>query len=496
MLALVGTSWSQSDQVFVHWQKSIGMQGEDVLNSMIGDDEGNIYFVGSTQTSGSQTMDILVSKYSPEGLEIWTKILGASGDDQGIDIELLDNTLFVLSSSNSSTGSFSANSGREDIILLRLDLDGNLEGMSRFGGNYADIPTDIAQTDNGELLISAHSESTGGFLDSNKGQFDIWVLRLDNTGSLIWKRNYGGSDDDFSTKIQELSNGEIVLLGHSSSYDGDMMLNYGDLDLSLFKLNPTGEIVWEQNYGGLQEEVAVDLLIGNQEEIFLSGNTLSLSYDISKNAGFSDAWVIEVDPSNGGILWEETHGSEFGDYAAALSMDESGELYLMGTTNADNFRGEQSSGSLDVWIASVNAPNSIDHLALYGGDGFESINDFSVHADGTFLMIGGSNSTTNLFSGNNGNADGWAMKAELNDPNENSVDAVSAHPNPTSGMVYLNNLSDSDKVVVYTTTGQIVHSFEAQSFSENLDLTNVSSGVYLVKIERSSGSELIRLIRD
>ena len=480
----------------MHWQKSIGMQGEDVLNNMIDDKDGNFYFVGSTQTSGSQTMDILVSKYSAEGLEIWTKVFGASGDDRGIDIELLDSTLFVLSSSTSSTVPFGANSGREDIVLLHLDLNGNLEKMSRFGGNYADIPTDITQTASGELLISAHSESDEGLFGENKGQFDMWVLKLDRFGTLLWKQNYGGSDEDFSTKITELQNGEIVLLGHSSSYDGDMMLNYGDLDISLFKLNPTGEIVWEQNYGGLQEEVAVDILIGDQEEIILTGNTLSLSYDISKNAGFSDAWIIEVDPSNGGIVWQETHGSQFSDYASALSMNESGELYLIGTTNAANFRGEQSSGSLDVWIARVNAPNTIDHVALYGGDGFESINDFCLNADGTFLMIGGSNSVTNLFSSNNGNSDGWVMKAELDKLTENAVEAVTAHPNPTNGIIYLNNLSESDKVAVFNTNGAIVASFEAQSFSENLDLTKFSSGIYLVKIERSSGSEFIRLIKD
>ncbi|MFK7787046.1 MAG: T9SS type A sorting domain-containing protein [Crocinitomicaceae bacterium] len=489
-------SWSQSDQVVVHWQKSIGMQGEDVLNNMIEDEDGNFYFVGSTQTAGSQTTDILVSKHSPEGLEIWTKIIGASGDDKGIDIELLGNTLFVLSSSNSTHGAFSSSSGREDIVLLRLDLEGNLKGMSRFGGNYSDIPTDITQTSNGELLISAHSESTEGLLDQNKGQFDAWVFRLDRFGTLIWKKNFGGSDEDFSRRIAELSNGEILLFGHSASYDGDMMLNYGDLDLSLFKLSPSGEIIWEQNYGGLQAEVAVDLLIGNQEQIILASNTLSLSYDISKNAGFSDAWVVEVDATNGGILWECTHGSEYGDYAAALSMDESNQLYIMGTTNAMIFRGEESSGNRDAWIAQVNTPNSIDHLALYGGEGFESINDFSVLNDGTFLMIGGSNSTNYLFSGNNGNSDGWVMKAELNDLNGSSVEAVTAHPNPTNGEVYLNHLTDTDKVVIYSTSGQIIDAFDATSFSQTLDLTHVTSGLYLVKIERNSGSELIRLIRE
>lgn len=480
----------------MHWQKSIGSQGEDVMNDMISDADGNFYFAGSTQTEGSQTMDVLVSKYSPEGREIWTKIIGESGDDRGIAVELLNNTLFVLSSSTSSTGAFTASWGREDIVLLQLDLNGNLHGMSRFGGNYADIPTDISKTANGELLISAHSASTEGFMESNKGQFDLWVIRVDGSGSIIWKQNYGGSDEDHSSKIGELPNGDIMLSGHSSSYDGDMLTNYGDFDLSLLKLTADGEIIWAQNYGGLQEDISVDLLINNGK-IILAGNTLSHSFDISKNAGFSDAWVLEIDAGNGDILWEETHGSEFGDYASALALDESNQLFLTGTTNASIFEGEQSSGCLDAWVAQVNSPSSIDHLALYGGDAQESINDFHVMNDGSFLLIGSSTSTNDLFSNNKGGSDGWIMKYELNASQDDIfVEAVSAHPNPTSGTVYLNNLTDFDEIVVYNASGQVVDAFQAKSFSQVLDLTNASPGIYLVKIERKSGSELIRLVKN
>jgi len=492
----VSISWSQSDQVFVHWQKSIGSQGEDAIEDMVKDADGNMYFLSSTQSAGSQTMDILLSKYSPFGQEVWTTILGESGDDRGVAIEILNNRLFVLSASNSSTGTFAGNLGREDILLFQLNLNGELTKMSRFGGNLADIPSDITKTTNGDLLISAHSQSTEGIIDTNRGQFDMWVFRIDQSGTLIWKRNYGGSDEDFSSKINELPNGEIVFSGHSSSYDGDMILNYGDFDISLFKLTSTGDIIWKQNYGGLQAEVAEDLLI-HDGRIFLAGNTQSLSYDITKNAGFSDAWIIETDATNGELIWETTHGSEFGDYASALAMDASNQLYIVGTTNASVFQGEPSSGHSDAWIAKVNSPYSINHIALFGGEAHEAINGFRVENDGSILVYGSSNSTNDLFANNQGNTDGWVMKAELNENQVgNNPDPISAHPNPTNDIVYLNNLTDSDKVVVYSTSGQQIASFQANSFTEIVDLTSFSPGVYLVQVERSSGVELIRLIRD
>lgn len=480
----------------VHWQKTLGAQGEDALNDMVKDANNNFYVVGSTQTAGSQTMDILVSKFSETGIEIWSKTIGESGDDHGIAIELVNDELFVLASSTSSTGIFTGNLGREDIHLIRLNTSGNLLGSTHFGGNFADIPTDLSKTANGDLLIAAHSKSTEGFFDVNKGQNDMWIVQVNRLGDLIWKRNYGGTDEDFSTKVQELPNGEIVFSGHSASFDGDITLNYGDFDLSLFKLASSGAILWEQNYGGQQSEISIDLLINEEGHIFMAGNTQSLSFDVSKNAGFSDAWVLEINASNGEIIWEATHGSEFSDYTTSLKMGANNQLYLMGTTNAPMFHGEQSNGNDDVWLAQVNSPESIDHLALFGGDEFESVSNFCVNSDGSILMIGTSNSQNDLFSTNKGKSDGWITKLKLNTQHSNSNEAVSAHPNPTSGMVYLNHLQTSDQIIVYNAMGQIVESFQATAFTQVLDLRNVTSGVYFVKVNRGSGSELIRVVRD
>lgn len=497
-LAFTSFSWAQSDQDFVFWQKSIGTQGEDELNDMVYDVDGNAYVVGSTQTAGSQSMDILVAKYSSDGIEIWSRILGEAGDDRGVGIELMNGNLFVVGSSSSTTGIFSESEGREDIVLIQLNSSGDQIGFSRYGGNLTDVPTDISSTINGDLLISAYSTSTEGFLDSNYGQSDIWAFRVDNQGELIWKKHYGGSDEDFSSKIEELPTGEISLFGHSASFDGDIGVNYGDLDLSLFKLSSNGKIIWERNYGGLHSEVGVDLLINDNDEIIIVGNTSSLSYDISKNAGFSDAWVLEIDPLDGAIIWEETHGSEFSDFASVLKVDQNNELFLMGVTNAPLFFGEQSLGGEDVWLARVNSPESIEHVSLFGGNGFESVADFKFNSDGSILLVGASNSTNGLFSTNNGKLDGWMMKVELDDQHQaNPIETVSAHPNPTNGTVYLNNLTESDEIIVFNSMGQVViESFQATAFSEVIDLKNVTPGVYLVSVQRAESTELIRLVRN
>lgn len=488
--------WSQSDRAFVHWQKSIGAQGEDALNDMVKDEYNNFYVVGSTQTPGSQSMDVLVSKYSSGGHELWSRIIGEAGDDRGVAVELHNNTLYVLASSTSSTGIFSSNNGREDVHLIQMKTTGTIISTTQYGGNLADIPTDMAIAANGDVLISLNSTSTEGDFDMNKGQSDMWVLRATAQGDILWKQNYGGSDEDFTTKIATLPNGEIVFSGHSSSFDGDMMLNYGDFDLSLFKLNPNGTILWEQNYGGLQAEISVDLLIDNDARIFLTGNTQSLSFDISKNAGFSDAWVLEADPSTGAILWEETHGSEYSDYASALSLNESGELYLVGTTNAPVFHGEISAGNKDTWLARVDSPEAIEHLALFGGNGFENISTFSLEADESIIVVGTSNSEDHLFSDNKGMSDGWLFRVDIKNLGSSSDEAVSAHPNPSTGVVYLNQLSTTDVVTVVDLSGHVViDAFVPNSFSQALDLTHVTAGVYLIRIERESDSELIRLVK-
>lgn len=481
----------------MHWQQSFGFQGEDVLSDMVKDDQNNFYVVGSTQTSGSQSMDIFVAKYATGGYELWSKVIGESGDDRGVAIQIHNNTVYVLASSTSTTGIFSNNVGREDVYLIQLNTAGSILSSSHFGGNLGDLPTDMAIASNGDVLISLNSKSIEGDFNMNRGQSDMWVVRTTAQGDLIWKQNYGGSDEDFTTKIATLPNGEIAFTGHSSSYDGDMALNYGDFDLSLFKLSANGQILWEQNYGGLQAEISADLAIDGNARIFIAGNTQSLSFDISKNAGFSDAWVLEIDAYNGSILWEETHGTEYSEYASALAFDANNELYLTGTTNAPLFYGQPSAGNSDVWLAKVESPESIEHLALFGGNDFENISAFSLEADGSIISVGTSNSTDNLFSDNKGMSDGWLYRFDLKSSSSAFSQSVSAHPNPSNGMVYLNNLVATDEIVVYSASGQLVKSaFVPTSVSEVLDLTDVSPGMYLVHIQRSNGLELIRLVRE
>ncbi len=368
--------------------------------------------------------------------------------------------------------------------------------QTHFGGNFADIPTDLTKTANGDLLISAQSQSNTGFFDVNKGQTDIWVFRVTTAGELLWKKNYGGTEEDYSARIAELPNGEIVVLGHSSSYDGDVGVNYGDFDLSLFKLSSQGSIIWERNYGGVLNDLGVDLLVDDAAQLYVAGSTLSSSLDIGKNAGFSDAWLLKINSVNGSILWEETHGGVESDHASCLSFDADKNVYLMGTTVAASFEGEASNGLQNVWLARVDEPNSIEHIGLFGGNGSESVQSFSIENDGSIIVLGSSSSTSGLVAGNNGKSDGWLVNFKRSSF-EDSPLSISVHPNPTSGDLYLNNLETSDLISVVNAMGQpVVEPFEVIGFSEQLDVSALRSGVYFLHISRGEQREIIRFVRN
>lgn len=234
------------------WQETIGGTGEDRLNKLIHDSENNYYVIGTIQSEGENTNDdVLLSKFNSNGQEVWRKIIGGEKDDQGIDLILTSNNqLLVLIYSNSKTGDFSSNKGYSDIFLAQFSLDGNRQWMKNFGGSFIDIPTSIIERSSGEILISAHTRSTNGNVSTSLGQFDLWLLNVNQEGSLIWEKSYGGSEEDFSTQVIELQTGEIMLLGKSSSYNHDIQLNYGDFDVILLKIGPTGKLIWSKNFGG------------------------------------------------------------------------------------------------------------------------------------------------------------------------------------------------------------------------------------------------------
>ncbi|MFZ9027914.1 MAG: T9SS type A sorting domain-containing protein [Crocinitomicaceae bacterium] len=489
-----------SQEASMVWYESFGGEGNDIVEEVITDLDNNVYILGTIEMAnedGSPQHDLFIAKYTEGGLLEWKHELSGEGNDQGVSIKLNGNgNIHVLVSSDSKTGYFSQNKGYEDLYLFNLSNDGELISHRQFGGEFIDLPSSILITNDGNLLISGHSRSTTGSYTNNRGQLDFWVIKTDLFGNTIWERTYGGSDEDYTVDLLELSDGNYMLLGHSTSIDFDIPDNYGDLDISLMKLDQNGEIIWQESYGGFYNDIASDMIELGNGNIMIGGSTFSNNIDISFNNGNSDGWIFEVDQA-GDIVWENTYGADGNDYIQSLEL-ENGVVKVLGNSFSETIQDKVNNGAEDIWFFKLAPDHTILTQHLIGGDSFENASSFILLSSNELLITGRSNSGDAFGNGNGNDYDGFIAKIRLGEFNEiTAQNKLSVHPNPSNGIFYLNNLTGDVQLKLFNAMGQeipLAQPFDRVS-TYVINLEGHESGVYLLEVIENGQKEISRLIK-
>jgi hypothetical protein len=162
-----------------------------------------------------------------------------------------------------------------DFHIIKTDGIGNIQWSKSFGGNDKDIPTDIIQNNDGTFIVVGMSKSLNGDVSGNHGQSDGWMIKLSSQGNLIWQKSKGGSEYDDFQSILHSNDGGYILLGTTASYNnGDVPVNATScsycFDLWLIKTDSLGSVVWKQCYGDGQE-YATELIDNNDNTYTLLG---------------------------------------------------------------------------------------------------------------------------------------------------------------------------------------------------------------------------------
>ena len=118
------------------------------------------------------------------------------------------------------------------------------------GGSLHDFPGALIKSQDGNTLLLSNVNSNNGDIIYNHGSTDILLTKLDQSGTILWQKSIGGSSIDVGTGISELSNGNIIISGYTSSLNGDIPFNLGTFDVFLISLDSTGNILWTGIYGG------------------------------------------------------------------------------------------------------------------------------------------------------------------------------------------------------------------------------------------------------
>lgn len=342
----------------------------------------------------------------------WAQNYGGSGLDEAFDVQqTTDGGYIVAGSSNSSDNDVTANNGDRDYWVVKLDASGVIQWEQNYGGTERDIAFSVQQTAEGGYIVVGESRSDDVDVSGNNGFSDYWVVKLDASGNIEWEQSYGGSNNDLPNSIQQTSDGGYIVAGFSFSSDKDVSGNYGHQDYWVVKLDSAGSIEWEQNYGGSEDDRAKFIQQTQDAGYIVVGNSHSNDIDVSGNYGRQDYWVVKLDMS-GNIQWAHNYGGSGYERARSIIQTYDGGYMLGGTGDTNDYDITGNYGNDDYWLVKLDATGAIEWEQNYGGSDAERLAQVESTADSGYIVIGWSASSDHDVSNNYGNSDMWVLKLD------------------------------------------------------------------------------------
>lgn len=235
------------------FEKKIGGEFPEYSRGILQYENGDIFMIGFAYFHGNDAQCIL-TKTNLYGELLWTKQYGGIYNDFGGSITLNhDNNLIIVYETQKQKGDL-------DIAVLKLDTSGNIMLHQSVASSLNESPRKIISTkDSCSIIVGFQAD---GFNSNN-----IYIVKLDSTLMPIWDLSIGGTDNDYATGIIELSDTSYVVSSDSRSFSD------GGYDIYLLKFDRNGNVIWDRNFGNDLDNGSQGLISTTEGNVFVYGET-------------------------------------------------------------------------------------------------------------------------------------------------------------------------------------------------------------------------------
>ena len=346
------------------WSKTYGGSDEDRGNDIIQTSDDGFAILGSSQSNdidisqnaGSQ--DFWIVKLDSFGNISWQKSFGYPGADYGTTlIETSDNGYLVTGVLDVTASGGEGNSRRTskhaggDVWAIKISAIGVLEWSKFYGGGNTDTPLGIVKTDDNSFIIACSSDSEDVDITDNNGSYDFWILKISNTGVLLWEKSFGGTEIDEARAITRSEDGNFIIVGDTRSSNGDVTLNNGAADVWMLKINTEGNLLWQKTIGGASFDVARSISKTQDNGFVIAGSSRSLDNGFT-NQGQNDGLILKVD-SEGEVVWKKTVGGSDFDFCYDAVQLTDGSIIGVGETRSLDGNIKENKGFADMLIVKI-----------------------------------------------------------------------------------------------------------------------------------------------
>lgn len=468
----------------IQWVSTAGGTQGDYAHGMTSDAAGNSYLaceIEGTASFGSIVVngnpgdnDIVIAKYDTDGNCLWAKSAGGYKNDKAIDIAVDGAGNSFITGQFQWSAFFDAititSNGEEDMYLAKYDPDGNLLWVVKAGGTGPDEGKGVTTDNSGNSYVTGHFMGSINFgnttLNAPNGYLDLFVVKYDPDGNVVWAKQAGGDFDD---------------VGRAICSDDNYLYITGE-----FNAFATFDAHW--------------IVTNGMADVFVACYNL-----------------------NGEAQWVKGGGGNMVDRARGITVDKNRNVYFTGQFgNAANFMGNTiySPDSMDVFVACVNmngegkwAISASGPADAYEPLGYEAGNAITVNNNTGKVYVAGSylsgaifNATTlaaydrtDAFLAEVDESGAPSNPASLN--NIGKPEVLSIYPNPANGEIRIDfNPGDNSfyTVRVINALGEVVLDKDlANALPAEILIGSdqLPAGIYLVKVEGGNNAVTKRIVR-
>lgn len=398
-------------QLPIAWSQNFGNAEKNIIVDIVDVPNQGSLAIGYSKPNADQAIEFWVNRLSMDGNLMWSKNLGSTGFDRASAVIRLNNGDFVVVGHGTAADKdFESASKNSDGIVLHMDANGNINWVKSYGEIGHDQFADILELSSGEFLVVGTTTSYANTFSDRAS--DGWAVKINANGGVVWNRRFGGSLMDGYNKAVVNPDGSFMLAGTSNSRDLQSPDFFGASDLWLSKINANGTHAWSRNYGGNLKE-QLNALVATSDGGYVLGATTFSAMAGSK--GHGDIWVLKVS-ALGNQLWQKVFGGTNTDKCTAIAPFDGDGFLLAGTSMSSDGDINNNLGGLDAWVTKLSSTGDIEWATNLGGTQNDAINAIDILDDGSVWMGGYSFSSDNDLPANLGMQDGWVLRSGTQSP--------------------------------------------------------------------------------